>query len=332
MTREASAARKPTGNTVPSVIGTSPKTSPGCRSPTTRSIPSTSLTASIRPSSRPKSARPPPSCTAYSPGTSRMSAAARESRSRSAASSSAKIVERGDLVGRHHGAAPVGRHDGAADPQRDGSVHSIARAAAQHTTTLLRGGAARDRLGAVVQYAIAGRRTATRARAERERAESEHVMMQVRVARPTRDLEAARSFYGALLGIPVLASFEDHDGYSGVVFGLPDSSRQLEVVYREGVTPSPTAEDQLVFYLGSADGLRALPPASMTPVSDSRSLRTRTGRVAVPSGSSTRTGTGSCSLPRLGRREAAGARAGVNRAPPLQDIGASVDSGQRQPA
>ena len=77
--------------------------------------------------------------------------------------------------------------------------------------------------------------------------------MQVRVARPTRDLEAARSFYGALLGMPVLASFEEHDGYSGVVFGLPDSSRQLEVVYRESVTPSPTAEDQLVIYLGSAD-------------------------------------------------------------------------------
>lgn len=78
-------------------------------------------------------------------------------------------------------------------------------------------------------------------------------MMQVRVARPTRDLEAVRSFYGKLLGMPVLASFEDHDGYSGIVFGLPDSSRQLEVVSREGVNPSPTPEDQLVFYLGSAD-------------------------------------------------------------------------------
>ena len=43
MTREASAARNPTGKTVPSVIGTSPKTSPGSRSPTTRSIPSVEL-------------------------------------------------------------------------------------------------------------------------------------------------------------------------------------------------------------------------------------------------------------------------------------------------
>ena len=78
-------------------------------------------------------------------------------------------------------------------------------------------------------------------------------MMQVRVARPARNLDAVVSFYGGLLGMPVLASFEDHDGYSGVVFALPDASRQLEVVFREGVVPSPTAEDQLVFYLGSVE-------------------------------------------------------------------------------
>ena len=56
MTRDFSAARNPAGNTVPSVIGTSPKISPGPRSPTTRSIPSTSLVASMRPSSTAKSA------------------------------------------------------------------------------------------------------------------------------------------------------------------------------------------------------------------------------------------------------------------------------------
>ena len=61
------------------------------------------------------------------------------------------------------------------------------------------------------------------------------------------------SFYGGSLGMPVVASFEDHDGYSGVVFGLPDASRQLEVVFREGVMPAPTADDQIVFYLGSAE-------------------------------------------------------------------------------
>ncbi len=76
--------------------------------------------------------------------------------------------------------------------------------------------------------------------------------MQVRIARPTRDLERAAAFY-RLLDLPVLGSFEDHDGYSGAIFGLPDPSRQLELVLREGQRPSPTDEDQLVLYLGSAE-------------------------------------------------------------------------------
>src|SRR5438067_9219768 len=92
MTRDFSAARNPTGNTVPSVIGTSPNMSPRRRSPTTRSIPSTNLTASIRPSSTAKSARSPPWSAAYSPGTRLISAAARESRSRSAGPSAAKTL------------------------------------------------------------------------------------------------------------------------------------------------------------------------------------------------------------------------------------------------
>ena len=77
--------------------------------------------------------------------------------------------------------------------------------------------------------------------------------MQVRVERPARNFEAVVSFYRDVVGLPVLASFEDHDGYSGVVFGLPDASRQLELVFHEGQLPTPTSEDQLVLYLGSAE-------------------------------------------------------------------------------
>jgi catechol 2,3-dioxygenase-like lactoylglutathione lyase family enzyme len=83
------------------------------------------------------------------------------------------------------------------------------------------------------------------------------VLTAVRVARPTRDLAAATSFY-RLLELPVLASFEDHDGFSGVVFGLPDASRQLELVSHDGTVPSPTSEDQLVLYLGSAEQVEKL--------------------------------------------------------------------------
>jgi catechol 2,3-dioxygenase-like lactoylglutathione lyase family enzyme len=76
--------------------------------------------------------------------------------------------------------------------------------------------------------------------------------MAVRVARPTRNLDAAAAFYGDALGLPVLGSFDDHDGFSGVIFGLPDASRQLELVAAPDAKPAPTAEDQLVLYLGSA--------------------------------------------------------------------------------
>jgi len=77
--------------------------------------------------------------------------------------------------------------------------------------------------------------------------------MQVRVARPARNFEAVVSFYGELVGLPILASFENHDGYSGVVFAISGASRQLEIVFQEGAAPSPTPEDQLVLYLGSAE-------------------------------------------------------------------------------
>lgn len=77
--------------------------------------------------------------------------------------------------------------------------------------------------------------------------------MQVRVARPARNFEAVVSFYRDVVGLPVLASFEEHDGYGGVVFGLTDASRQLEIVFHDEQQPAPTSEDQLVLYLGSAE-------------------------------------------------------------------------------
>jgi catechol 2,3-dioxygenase-like lactoylglutathione lyase family enzyme len=77
--------------------------------------------------------------------------------------------------------------------------------------------------------------------------------MAVRVARPSRDLEAAAAFYRDALGLPVLGSFEGHDGFSGLILALPDASRQLELVARPGAEPAPSAEDQLVLYLGSSE-------------------------------------------------------------------------------
>jgi catechol 2,3-dioxygenase-like lactoylglutathione lyase family enzyme len=82
--------------------------------------------------------------------------------------------------------------------------------------------------------------------------------MQVRTARPTADLEQSIRFYRDLVGFTLLASFEDHAGFSGAIFGMPDESRQLEIVSHVGVLPTPTTEDQLVLYLGSTDAVSRL--------------------------------------------------------------------------
>src|SRR5919197_4073761 len=120
MTRVGSAARNPTGKTVPRTIGTSPKMSPGCRSPTTRSIPSTDLTGSIRPSSTAKSARSSPSFAANSPGARVMSAATRASLSRASASraentGTAAMSSAVTTIGGSAGPPVDGHHRGAAE-------------------------------------------------------------------------------------------------------------------------------------------------------------------------------------------------------------------------
>ena len=108
--------------------------------------------------------------------------------------------------------------------------------------------------------------------------------MQVRLARPTRDLEAASAFYRDAVGLPVLSSFADHDGYSGVILGLPDATRQLELVFHAGVEPAPTAEDQLVLYLGSAaevaERAAAIEAAGYAPRVPANPYWTREGAIA----------------------------------------------------
>jgi catechol 2,3-dioxygenase-like lactoylglutathione lyase family enzyme len=74
---------------------------------------------------------------------------------------------------------------------------------------------------------------------------------QFRVARPSRDLEAATRFYTRAVGLEVLSAFADHDGFDGVVLGRPGWPFHLEFTRRrEGpAAPRPTDEDLLVFYL-----------------------------------------------------------------------------------
>lgn len=82
----------------------------------------------------------------------------------------------------------------------------------------------------------------------------------VRFARPTAHIEECTAFYGDDLGLPILASWRDHDGYDGVVFGLPGSPTQLELTQHgaEPQVPEPSTENQLVLYLSGAAEVTAM--------------------------------------------------------------------------
>jgi catechol 2,3-dioxygenase-like lactoylglutathione lyase family enzyme len=109
-------------------------------------------------------------------------------------------------------------------------------------------------------------------------------LMQIRVARPTRELERVCAFYRDAVGLPVLSSFDDHEGYSGVLLGVPDATRQLELVRHAEVGPSPTTEDQFVLYLGStaavADRAAAIEAAGHEPQLPPNPYWAREGAIA----------------------------------------------------
>jgi catechol 2,3-dioxygenase-like lactoylglutathione lyase family enzyme len=80
--------------------------------------------------------------------------------------------------------------------------------------------------------------------------------MQVRFARHTHRLDEVVRFYGEGLGLPELGRFDDHDGYSGVFFGLPGTAAQLE--FTSGGrhdAPPPHLETLLVLYLGDGEAV-----------------------------------------------------------------------------
>lgn len=74
--------------------------------------------------------------------------------------------------------------------------------------------------------------------------------MQVRIARPTNQLAAIKSFYTEGLGLKVIGEFTGHQGYDGVMIGLPDHQYHLEFTQFETPVdlPEPTKEHLLVFY------------------------------------------------------------------------------------
>ncbi len=75
--------------------------------------------------------------------------------------------------------------------------------------------------------------------------------LEMRVARPTDHLDSVVKMYRTGLGFEVLGSFEDHDGFDGVMLGHKGSGYHLEFTHHRGqhVGRAPTKDHLLVFYI-----------------------------------------------------------------------------------
>ncbi|WP_433659930.1 VOC family protein [Nocardia sp. CA-128927] len=77
---------------------------------------------------------------------------------------------------------------------------------------------------------------------------------QVRIARQTDQLDEVVRFYVEGLGLRELFRFEGHEGYSGVMVGLPGTGYHLEFTTHVDGSPgaAPSAENLLVLYFSDA--------------------------------------------------------------------------------
>lgn len=73
----------------------------------------------------------------------------------------------------------------------------------------------------------------------------------LRIARATESLPEVIRFYRDGLGLEIISSFEDHEGFDGVMLGHAGLSYHLEFTHEHGhpAGRAPTEENLLVFYL-----------------------------------------------------------------------------------
>lgn len=84
--------------------------------------------------------------------------------------------------------------------------------------------------------------------------------VQVRMARPTDQLDKVKEFYVEGLGLEVVGHFENHQGYDGLMIGLPDKDYHLEYTQhvKGSPCPAPTHDNLLVFYMPDAKQIEVL--------------------------------------------------------------------------
>ncbi|HXZ25343.1 MAG TPA: VOC family protein [Nitrospiria bacterium] len=76
----------------------------------------------------------------------------------------------------------------------------------------------------------------------------------LRIARPVSNLAITTDMYCRGVGLRVIDTFENHDGFDGVMLGMPGMDYHFEFTRsrHHPVCPAPTVEDLAVFYFPSA--------------------------------------------------------------------------------
>jgi catechol 2,3-dioxygenase-like lactoylglutathione lyase family enzyme len=77
----------------------------------------------------------------------------------------------------------------------------------------------------------------------------------VRIARATSRLAQVVAFYCDVLGLSLLASFTDHEGFDGAMVGQPQTAMHFEFTRERGVVVDrvPSSEDLVVLYFDEHD-------------------------------------------------------------------------------
>ncbi|MEV6556273.1 VOC family protein [Nocardia sp. NPDC051756] len=111
---------------------------------------------------------------------------------------------------------------------------------------------------------------------------------QVRIARPTDQLDEVVRFYVDGLGLREIFRFADHDGYAGVMVGLPGVGYHLEFTTQVNGSPgaAPSAENLLVLYFSDAarmsEAARRLAEFGVEPVEAENPYWTANGGLTFP--------------------------------------------------
>jgi catechol 2,3-dioxygenase-like lactoylglutathione lyase family enzyme len=82
----------------------------------------------------------------------------------------------------------------------------------------------------------------------------------LRVARPSDNLEALLRFYQQGLGLSLLYSFKEHEGFDGIVLGHEGAPYHFEFTRAHGHAAgrAPTPDNLIVFYLPKVDEWQAV--------------------------------------------------------------------------